>query len=76
MTVNVVDRMKASLLAGFEHRSTAAQPLFRLMLLQHVVCHVTELADRLRWRPENVRRHLIHWRWRRLLAAVSGQLTP
>ena len=72
MTVDVIDRMKASLLAGFEDHSTGAQPMFRLMLLQHVVCHVTELADRLRWRPENARRHLIQWRWRRLLRSASG----
>lgn len=37
--------MKEALLSGFDAALTADNPLFRLMLLQHVVCHVAQLAQ-------------------------------
>jgi len=37
--------MNDALLAGFDEGTTAGDPLFRLMLLQHVVCHVAQLAQ-------------------------------
>lgn len=75
MRASAIARMKESLVASFEDQAIPTHPLFRLMLLQHIVCHVAELAERLRWRP-SVRYHLIQWRWKRLLAAASGPVVP
>ena len=41
----IVAGMKPALLSGFDTRTTAVDPLFRLMLLQHIVCHIAQLAQ-------------------------------
>jgi hypothetical protein len=38
--------LQAAVLAGYDAELSAADPLFRLMLLQHAVCHVALLAER------------------------------
>ena len=38
--------LQAAVLAGYDAGLSAADPLFRLMLLQHAVCHVALLAER------------------------------
>jgi len=42
-----------------------------LMLLQHIVCHVTQLADSAGWRPRAAVRALAHWRWNNCLAMAA-----
>ncbi len=42
----LVPVLQRALLDGYRPGLTAADPLFRLMLLQHVVCHVAMLAER------------------------------
>jgi hypothetical protein len=37
------------------------------MLLQHVVCHVTQVADSGGWRPKAAVRALVRWRWNVLM---------
>jgi tRNA A-37 threonylcarbamoyl transferase component Bud32 len=63
-----VDAVQRALLAGFERASAVRDPLFRLMLLQHVVCHVTQLADETHWRPRAAVRALVRWRWQACMA--------
>lgn len=55
---------QAALMAAFDCAAAARDPLFRLMFLQHVVCHVTQLVDRAGWHPRLALRALAHWRWR------------
>ena len=38
--------LQRAMLDGYRPGMTAADPLFRLMLLQHAVCHVALLAER------------------------------
>lgn len=42
----LVRSLERAMLDGYRPGMTAAEPLFRLMLLQHVVCHVALLAER------------------------------
>jgi len=60
--------MQDTLMAGFERPATVRDPLFRVMLLQHAVCHVTQLVDAGGWRPRVAMRALARWRWRACLA--------
>jgi hypothetical protein len=57
-----------TLLAAFDRPSALWDPLFRLMLLQHVVCHVTHIADGGGWGPPLALRALARWRWRTFFA--------
>ena len=41
-----IDALQRAMLAGYRSDLSAADPLFRLMLLQHGVCHVALLAER------------------------------
>ena len=41
-----IQSLQRAMLAGYRTGLSAADPLFRLMLLQHSVCHVTLLAER------------------------------
>jgi hypothetical protein len=78
---NVVERLKRALLEEFEPGLTADAPLFRIMLLQHAVCFLAQLARQER-DPVNI---LNEWQWRRrvawciemtgLAAATRGWLT-
>ena len=67
--------MQDALIAGFDRASSVSHPLFRLMLLQHIVCHVTQLADSAGWRPRAAVRALARWRWNMCLGmpAMSGR---
>jgi len=60
--------VQATLLAMFDRPAAADHPLFRLMLLQHAVCHVTHLADTAGRVPRIALEALIRWRWRICLA--------
>jgi hypothetical protein len=40
------EALQREMLAGYRPGLSAADPLFRLMLLQHAVCHVALLAER------------------------------
>jgi aminoglycoside phosphotransferase (APT) family kinase protein len=41
-----IEALQRAMLAGYRPGLSAADPLFRLMLLQHGVCHVAQLAER------------------------------
>lgn len=56
--------MEATLLAAFDRRDAVTEPLFRLMLLQHIVCHVTQIADSATRAPRLALDTLARWRWR------------
>ena len=74
----IVNAAQEALLRGYDPAVSADDPLFRLMLLQHLVCHVAFLAERqtgalepaYRW---FLRRHWarcapvlgLRWRWHR-----------
>ena len=60
--------VQRALIVAFEHPGTTGEPLFRLMLLQHVVCHVTQLAERSHRRFQPLTRQLIRRRFRGCLA--------
>lgn len=60
--------VQATLLASFDRADAVRHPLFRLMLLQHTVCHVTHLLDGAGWGPRLARQALARWRWRVCLA--------
>jgi len=66
-----VGAMQAALLRGYDPGISAADPLFRLMLLQHVVCHVTLLADRDAGVLDPAYRWLAGFRWRCCLASPT-----
>jgi tRNA A-37 threonylcarbamoyl transferase component Bud32 len=57
-----------ALIAGFDRPAAVHEPMFRLMLLQHAVCHVTQIVDE----GGRVRRltipALARWRWRTCFA--------
>jgi hypothetical protein len=56
-----------ALLGAFDRFDVQSAPLFRLMLLQHIVCHVTQLADSAGGGLGVVLRTLVRWRWRACL---------
>ena len=60
--------MQDTLLAAFDRPAALTHPLFRLMLLQHVVCHVTQIGDGAGWGSRLALRALAHWRWHSCLA--------
>jgi phosphotransferase family enzyme len=62
-----VSDLQTALVRGFDPGASTSDPLFRLMLLQHVVCHVTLLADRAHGRFEQPIRSFVRWRWRKCL---------
>ena len=53
------------MLAGYRPGLSAADPLFRLMLLQHAVCHVALLAERRFPIVDAAYRWFLRRRWRR-----------
>jgi hypothetical protein len=69
LRTRVVTQMQAALLAGFDpDRSIDAHPLFHLMLLQHVVCHVALLAEL----QNGLMRPIQTWRVRRRWHRCAG----
>jgi len=61
----VIDATQNALLRGFDPNATADDPLFRLMLLQHLVCHVALLAERQTGALEPAYRWVLRRRWTR-----------
>jgi hypothetical protein len=61
---SVVDGLTRALLSGFDPSLHAGTPLFRMMLLQHVVCDLAQISHVTRT-PTGV---FGEWRWRRRLA--------
>jgi tRNA A-37 threonylcarbamoyl transferase component Bud32 len=52
----VIDTLQHALLDGFQRGVSADAPLFRLMLLQHVACHLAGIAERALTLPAPLRR--------------------
>ena len=67
----VTGRLQAALLAGFDPALTAEQPLFRLMVMQHVACHLVEATERVERFPTRLREPLLRRHVRRGLA-IAG----
>lgn len=63
-----VPEIEEALIAAFDRPAAACDPLFRLMFLQHVICHVTQLVDGGGWRPRMAVQALTRWRWRTCMA--------
>lgn len=61
-------QIQSALMAAFDRPAAAHHPLFRVMFLQHVICHVTQLVDARGWRPGIAVRALARWRWRTCMA--------
>ena len=68
----IVARLQRDLMAGFEPGLTVGRPLFALMLLQHVVCHLLTLQAPVEGRAARLYRARLHGRHRRWLAEVAG----
>jgi tRNA A-37 threonylcarbamoyl transferase component Bud32 len=63
----------AALLRAVDESATRPDPLFRLMLLQHAVCHVTQLAGRSGGPVDGALCWLIRRRWRSCMATPGLQ---
>ena len=61
----VVTAAQAALLRGYDPRSSVSDPLFQLMLLQHLVCHVALLAERRSSALDPAVRWFVRRRWAR-----------
>jgi hypothetical protein len=70
----VVDRLQEALLESFEHGLSTSHPLFALMALQHVICHLLVLQTAGRpalARLYGARLHARHREWLRRHAGVG-----
>jgi hypothetical protein len=68
----IVAGLQRDLMAGFEPGLTVNRPLFALMLLQHVVCHLLTLQSSAEGRAARLYRARLHGRHRRWLAEFAG----
>jgi Phosphotransferase enzyme family len=68
----VIDGLQRDLLAGFEPGLEPERPLFALMLLQHVICHLVALQAPAPGRTARLYRAALHRRHRRWLVRVAG----
>lgn len=68
--------LQGALLRGYSAALTADDPLFRLLLLQHAVCHVAQMAERRVPVLDRAYRWLIRRRWRRCERMLGGALEP
>jgi hypothetical protein len=68
----VIDRLQRDLLEGFEPGLQPQRPLFALMLLQHVICHLVTLQEVSPGRAARFYRAALHRRHRRWLIRVAG----
>jgi aminoglycoside phosphotransferase len=68
-----IDRLRRELLDAFEPGLTDGRPLFALMLLQHVICHLVGLheGESPLARVYNARLHRRHRAWLRAVAGVD-----
>lgn len=69
-----VRELQRALLRGYDSGLDESEPLFTLMLLQHVVCHVALLAEQRRGPAWRLWRPLVRRRWQRALGmpAIAG----
>jgi tRNA A-37 threonylcarbamoyl transferase component Bud32 len=74
--VEFVSAIQAALRRSCDGPGSRPDPLFQLMLLQHIVCHVTMLADRSAGPLDGALRWLIRRRWRNGLAMSALARTP
>jgi phosphotransferase family enzyme len=73
----VIDALTTALLAGFDPLLRTDHPLFQLLLLQHVVCHLRQMQQDPPARPARVyaeffRRRHVTWLIRRLALSRPG----
>jgi len=68
----VIDGLQRDLLAGFEPGLGPERPLFALMLLQHVICHLVTLQGTAPGTTARLYRAALHRRHRRWLLRVAG----
>jgi hypothetical protein len=69
---SVMARLQAELLDAFEPGLTQDRPLFELMLLQHVLCHLVEINGSSRRPMGGLYAARLHARHRRWLSATAG----
>lgn len=62
---SAIGEVERALLEGFESVAIGSHPLFRLMLLQHVVCHIAQLTQHTSGPLQPAQRWLARRRWRR-----------
>lgn len=63
LKTGTVNEAQAALLRGYQDASAVSDPLFLLMLLQHVVCHVALLAERPSGPLDPAYRWFVRRRW-------------
>jgi serine/threonine protein kinase len=61
--------VQRALLRGFDPAASTKDPLFALMLLQHAVCHVAQLAERNVGTLRPAYRTLMKYRWQKCLGS-------
>ena len=66
-----VSALQRAMLDGYEPGLSAADPLFQLMLLQHVVCHLALLAERRVPMIDVVYRWYLRRRWQQCAAMMA-----
>ena len=67
----IVGEAQGALLHGYDAGASASEPLFVLMLLQHLVCHVALLAERPSGPLDPAHRWFVRRRWARC-ARIPG----
>ena len=68
---HVIDDAQEALARGYDPAASTADPLFRLMLLQHLVCHLALLAERQTGHLEPAYRWLLRRRWAKCTRIAS-----
>jgi hypothetical protein len=68
----VIDGLQRDLLAGFEPGLEPERPLFALLLLQHVICHLVTLQGPAPGTTARLYRAALHRRHRQWLMRVAG----
>ena len=68
----VIDTLQRDLLTAFEPGLAVDRPLFALMLLQHVICHIVTLQAAAAGSTARLYRARLHRRHRRWLTQVAG----
>jgi hypothetical protein len=71
-STRVIERLQRELLDGFEGGLSPAQPLFTLMLLQHVLCDLVAMRTVGGGRIARLYAERLHRRHRRWLAGAAG----
>ena len=63
-----IRRLQGTLLRGYDRGLGGTEPLFTLMLLQHVVCHIALLAEQRAGSAWGLWRPIVRRRWQRCLS--------